>query len=91
MISFCRICSQEKLKELVAWLKSKPHFNAERQTSGNLVMDPEIVKHLEDTIDAYRKTEVQIKRIGMRVKPQLLYRVNLKSLASFGYCMLFSE
>lgn len=65
------------MKELVAWLKSKPHYNAERQTSGNLIMDPEIVKKLEETIDAYHSKEIQVKRIGMRVKPQLLYRVNL--------------
>lgn len=66
----------------MAWLKAKPHHNAERQTSGNLIMDPEIVKHLEDTIDTYCKKEMPIKRIGMRVKPQLIYRVSLVKISS---------
>lgn len=77
IIIFSADFSEEKLKELVAWLKSKPHYNAERQTSGNLIMDPEIVKILEDTVDAHNNEESQIKRtVVMKVKPQLLYKVN---------------
>lgn len=41
-------------------------------------MDPEIIKKLENTIDIYQNKELQIKRVTMRVKPQLLYRVNIK-------------
>lgn len=76
------ICfSQEKLKELVTWLKSKPHYNAERQTSGSIIMDPEIVKRLEDTIDAYLNKEIHSnKRVTLRVKPQFLFRVILKNM-----------
>lgn len=40
-------------------------------------MDPEIVKKLEETVDCYQNKDIQMKRVVMRVKPQLLFRVSL--------------
>lgn len=67
------------MNELRDWLKSKPHYNAERQTSGNLIMDPEIIQKLENTIDIYQSKESPIKPVVMmKVKLQFIYMVKIQ-------------
>lgn len=76
---FCFIFSDERLKELDKWLKSKPHFNAERQVCGTSNIDAEVVRKIEETVDNYKKV-ANTKNVIMQIKPHLLYKVRHKKL-----------
>lgn len=84
--------SAERLKELTTWLKEIPAAKAERQTCGAQVLEEELVKAIEETVDTFNSTKQNLNIITMQVKPHLLYLVsviiiqfpqNTKSISNF--------
>ncbi|KAJ8958884.1 hypothetical protein NQ318_019652 [Aromia moschata] len=68
----------EKMKELLTWLKSLPVHAVERQTCYSEVIEPEIVEELERIIDKC-PTDVNVKKVTMQIKPSFLYRPEVQS------------
>ncbi|XP_071053139.1 5'-3' exoribonuclease 1 isoform X2 [Onthophagus taurus] len=67
---------KEKVAAIVKWIKSQEYYSFERRSCGSCVLEPEVIKCLEKTIDEYVKT-AKPKITNMQVKPHVLYKPDL--------------
>lgn len=72
--SYNKFYSKEKIKEIVSWLEKQPVNSIERQTCGTLILESDVVKKIEETIED-NKTNKICKHYTMQIKPHLLFKV----------------
>lgn len=65
--------SKERLSEISTWIKAQPYYSVERRPCGTHVLEPEIVKKIEEIVDNYKL--IKPKEIVMKIKPHILYKV----------------
>lgn len=68
--------SKGKVKEVGDWIKKQPFNNLERQVVGSQIVDPEIVRRIEDIVDDFNAHNTPEQKV-LQVKPHLLYKVRV--------------
>ncbi|KAK9681238.1 Xrn1 helical domain [Popillia japonica] len=66
---------KERLSEISTWIKAQPYYSVERRPCGTHVLEPEIVKKIEEIVDNYKL--IKPKEIVMKIKPHILYKPDL--------------
>ncbi|GJQ70278.1 putative 5'-3' exoribonuclease [Trypoxylus dichotomus] len=67
---------KQQLKELSEWIKSRPYYTVERRSCGTLMLEPDVIKMVEEIVSNSKSTG-KVKEIIMKVKPHLLYKPDL--------------
>lgn len=70
------VCSEERIKELLEWLKKQPASSVERQACGSQSLEPELVKRIEEIVDEDQKHPGAAKDVVLKIRPHLLYKVS---------------
>ncbi|KAJ2946889.1 hypothetical protein O0L34_g16222 [Tuta absoluta] len=69
---------EKKPQDIVAWLKTQPHYSAVRRECGSDALEPEEMKTLAASLDdQIRELSKQEKKVTLHVKWSLLYKPEL--------------
>lgn len=81
LINYTVLCifRNERVQEIGNWIKNLDYMKIERKSCGLCMLEPEVVKLLENVIDECQKNNVLNTKVTMQVKPFLLYNVNCLS------------
>nr|CAD7460816.1 unnamed protein product [Timema tahoe] len=68
-----------KLSEIQTWLKEQAYSKIARQGCGSDLLDEEIVREIENTIDRFHQVGPRVKTVVAQAKPYLLYKPGLQT------------